>query len=175
MALFRSNKPVVFDPYGSRRRSGGPLPRWLVILLAGAALGAGALHYVQQNHLPPRLTPAESQALLESLAPEFCERGWRILRTERRFPGAARNTAAASATGRYVLFMDDDNVADPDEIATFVRAAQASGADVLTCIVRAFSGDTAPDPATTPWHLYVPAGANAALGVFENCFGDANG
>lgn len=64
MALFRKNKPIVFDPYGSRRRSGLPVPRWLLILLFGAALGAGGLYYVQQNLLPARLSPAESRALL---------------------------------------------------------------------------------------------------------------
>jgi hypothetical protein len=63
MGLFRRSGPVVFDPYGSRRRSGWPIPRWLMILSLGIALGAGGLFYVQENHLPARLTPAESKRL----------------------------------------------------------------------------------------------------------------
>lgn len=55
-------KPVTFDPYGSRRKRRG-LPRWLVLLLLGAAVGAGGVIYVQERHLPPRLSAQESVRL----------------------------------------------------------------------------------------------------------------
>ncbi len=38
-------------------------PRWLVLLLVGIVIGAGGLLYVQQEYLPPRLSPEESQRL----------------------------------------------------------------------------------------------------------------
>jgi glycosyltransferase involved in cell wall biosynthesis/GT2 family glycosyltransferase len=116
----------------------------------------------------------EALACLDRLAPEFARRGWRIIRGPNRYPGAARNAAVAQARGAYVKFMDDDNVADPDELSTFVKAALASGADILTCVLRPFEGDTPPavdDPIELLW---LPVGANLALGVFENCFGDVN-
>jgi hypothetical protein len=49
-----------------------------------------------------------------------------------RYLGAARNTAAKQATGKYLLFLDDDNVAYPHQISTYVRAAQKTQAHVLT-------------------------------------------
>lgn len=88
MALFRSNKPIVFDPYGSRRRKVPPVPRWLLTLLLGAALGAGGLHYVQRNHLPKRLSPAESAALLS--------------RTQALEAGTARLQAASEEAARQL-------------------------------------------------------------------------
>ena len=57
----RTPRPVVID-YG-RRRSRWRLPRWLVWLVAGIALGAGGLLWVQQRYLPPRLSQAESVQL----------------------------------------------------------------------------------------------------------------
>jgi hypothetical protein len=60
--MFGQSKPVTFDPYG-RRRSRARLPRWLVLLLVGIALGAGGLFFVQQRYLPPRLSAADSTAL----------------------------------------------------------------------------------------------------------------
>ncbi|ODT36814.1 MAG: hypothetical protein ABS55_05085 [Lautropia sp. SCN 70-15] len=74
MALFGRNKPVVFDPYGSSRRSGFPIPRWLLILMLGIVLGAGGLFYAEENYLPPRLTPAESQRLQAHAAQLEAER-----------------------------------------------------------------------------------------------------
>ena len=53
--MFGQNKPVVFERYG-KRRSPWRLPRWLVLLLLGATAGAGGLYYVQERHLPPRLS-----------------------------------------------------------------------------------------------------------------------
>ena len=59
-------KPVPFEPAGFRRSRGG-LPRWLVLLLVGLAAGAGGVLYVQANHLPPRLSAADSERLRGTL------------------------------------------------------------------------------------------------------------
>jgi hypothetical protein len=63
--LFGSRKPIVFDPYRSRRRRRG-LPGWLWLLLLGMALGVAAVIGVQQELLPPRLGAAESSALRQA-------------------------------------------------------------------------------------------------------------
>jgi hypothetical protein len=60
--MFGQVKPVVFDRYRRQRASWRP-PRWLVLLLLGAAAGAGGVLYVQQRVLPPRLGIEESQRL----------------------------------------------------------------------------------------------------------------
>lgn len=77
-------------------------------------------------------TDPTAQRYLSSLEAEFADRDWQLLRQENRYLGAARNHAARRARGDYLLFMDDDNVAKPHEISTYVRAAQVSGADILT-------------------------------------------
>jgi hypothetical protein len=48
--------------------------------------------------------------------------------------GAARNVAAQLARGDWLLFMDDDNVAKPQMLFGFARAAARSGAAILTCV-----------------------------------------
>lgn len=63
MAFFRRNGPVVFEPYGYRKRRSWSIPRWLVWLTIGILLGAGGLLYVQQEYLPARLSPEESDRL----------------------------------------------------------------------------------------------------------------
>lgn len=64
--MFGRPKPVIFDPYGSRpaRRW---IPRWLWLLVFGAAVGAGALYYAQQQLLPPRLSAEETTQLRAAL------------------------------------------------------------------------------------------------------------
>lgn len=58
--MFRRSREVSFSRY-EQRRSLWRLPRWLWLLLAGTALGAGGVVYVQEELLPPRLT-AEASA-----------------------------------------------------------------------------------------------------------------
>jgi len=88
MALFGRDKPVVYDPYGSSRRSGFPIPRWLIILMLGIVLGAGGLFYAEENYLPPRLTPAESHRIQNHAA---------TLETERKRLQAALDRTSAEA------------------------------------------------------------------------------
>jgi septal ring factor EnvC (AmiA/AmiB activator) len=61
--MFGRSRPVVFEDGYSRRRSRARIPRWLALLLLGIAAGVGATLYVQERHLPPRLSAAESSQL----------------------------------------------------------------------------------------------------------------
>ena len=90
--LGRSNKPVVFDPYGSRRAR-WKVPRWLVLLLAGIAVGAGGLVYVQERHLPPRLSVEASTRLRTSFEQADGERA--RLKNELDSTGQRLETALA--------------------------------------------------------------------------------
>jgi glycosyltransferase involved in cell wall biosynthesis len=117
--------------------------------------------------------PAAVQALQE-LEPQFAQRGWKIVRQQNRYLGAARNAAVRNATGEFLLFMDDDNFAEPAEVSTFVKAALHSNADILTCGSNYFSGTEAPNRHAAPKSRALPLGGSMAYGAFRNCFGDAN-
>jgi glycosyltransferase involved in cell wall biosynthesis len=89
--------------------------------------------------------------------------------------GAARNAAVRLAAGEYVKFQDDDNIPLPNEIATFVDAANWSGSDVLTCFAYMFKSETdLPKPKTYLDIEYLPLGASLPLSLFRNEYGDAN-
>jgi hypothetical protein len=60
--MLGSSKPVPFDPYRNRR-SRRRVPRWLILLLSGTAIGAGGVVLVQERYLPPRLSAAETTTL----------------------------------------------------------------------------------------------------------------
>lgn len=113
----------------------------------------------------------EAHRYLFTLDREFADRGWSIVRQPNRYLGAARNAAAATAAGDYLLFMDDDNVATPQMLERFVTAAICSGADVLTCPCLPFVGAQRPN---TPSRVWVPLGGSLGAAVFRNAFGDAN-
>jgi len=59
--MFGRSRPITFDPYARRR--GRRVPRWLVLLASGIAIGAGAIVVAQERWLPPRLSAAESAHL----------------------------------------------------------------------------------------------------------------
>ena len=117
----------------------------------------------------------QAQQYLDGLHDEFVWRGWTLVRQANAYLGAARNAAVRHARGEYVLFMDDDNIAKPNELAVFARAARHSGADILTTTSDVFSDtDNAGRPPETSHRLWIPLGNAAGLGVFRNVFGDAN-
>jgi hypothetical protein len=95
--MFGRPKPVVFEPYG-RRRSRWAVPRWLVLLLTGAAIGAGGLFYVQERHLPPRLTAAEGAELRASFEQVTSERA----RLASELDATAKRLAAALADKQHL-------------------------------------------------------------------------
>jgi O-antigen biosynthesis protein len=60
--------------------------------------------------------------------------------------GAARNLAASKARGKYLLFMDDDNFAKPDELSTFLTViAKLGDLSILTCFADYFEGLAPPE------------------------------
>ena len=117
---------------------------------------------------------AEARAALDEIEAEFGVRGWRVVRQENRYLGAARNAAAAAARGEWLVFLDDDNVLFPDAVSRLVRAARFSGADcVPAASVRFFGGG---DPRTDPGSHGAPIrflGAARAWSRFANVIGDA--
>ncbi len=94
-----------------------------------------------------------------------------LLSQDIRYVGAARNLGAAQAKGDYLLFMDDDNVALPYEVETFVCTALATGADVLNTVSRIFRYVGAE---RSPYEIYLPTGPSLPLAFVGNTFGDAN-
>lgn len=57
--MFSRSRADGFTLY-SRRRSRWAPPRWLLLLLFGVVAGAAGLWWVQERHLPPRLSAVES-------------------------------------------------------------------------------------------------------------------
>jgi len=124
---------------------------------------------------------------------DFAKRGWSLLREKNRYLGAARNRGVRESRGEYILFMDDDNVAKPFEVEYFVQAAESTGADILTSFVDFVWGENYPalPPVKVPMcsqielpqgldknfkrsPSFVFLGGSADVGIFKNCFGDAN-
>ncbi|MBZ0303990.1 MAG: glycosyltransferase [Anaerolineae bacterium] len=95
---------------------------------------------------------------------------WQFVHNARREGlSQTRNFAASLGQAEYLLFVDADNLPARHMIATFGDAIERSGDDCLTCYVRAFEHD----PARTVYQ-FLPLGSSAELGLFMNCFGDAN-
>ncbi|MGD9897378.1 MAG: glycosyltransferase family 2 protein, partial [Candidatus Methylacidiphilaceae bacterium] len=114
----------------------------------------------------------EAAETLSSLQGEFSRRRWRIFRQENPGLGAARNRAAAAAKGDYLLFMEDDSIARPEELSTYAQAAARTQGDIYTCLTSILSHDGVPEEGSG--NCWVPTGGSAILGIFGNCFGEAN-
>ena len=117
---------------------------------------------------------AGALAALDVLEAEFGARGWRVVRQENRYNGAARNAAAAAARGEWLLFLDDDNVLFPDAVSRLVRAARFSGADCVPAASVRFVGGG--DPRADAGSHGAPIrflGAALTCNLIHNVIGDA--
>ncbi|MEM9429788.1 MAG: glycosyltransferase [Pseudomonadota bacterium] len=114
--------------------------------------------------------PAD-RARLEAMVAAADDDRVQLILQENSFLGAARNAGARAAKGDHLLFMDDDNVAHPHEVARFVEVAQATGADILNALARTFR---TVDGARRFYEIYLPPGPSLPLALTSNPFGDAN-
>ena len=115
-----------------------------------------------------------ARAALDAVEADFAPRGWRVVRQENRYLGAARNTAAAAAEGEWLLFLDDDNVLFPDAVARLVRAACFSGADCVPAASIRFTGDGDPRTDAASHEATIRfLGAARAWNRIRNVAGDA--
>lgn len=123
--MFGQSRSIPFDPYG-RRRSRWRMPRWLVLLLVGIAIGAGGLLFAQERYLPPRLSAAESTEL---------RRAWDSADAAR----ARLTSQLADATKRLDAALTDKKKAT-DESSASRASVEALRAD-LSAVVAALPPD----------------------------------
>lgn len=64
-----------------------------------------------------------------------------------------------------MLFMDDDDYAEPHQLRTFASVAGKTNADILTCGTSLFESLEPPDISKPPWRLRVFPGAAIAAGA----------
>jgi len=110
---------------------------------------------------------------IESIRGYFAQKKWQIVQTGNKYLGAARNAAAKVAKGTYLVFLDDDNSATPNQLSTYVKVAEKTNANILTAAHSVFRGVLAPHSVRSE-RSWVPLGASLPVGLFKNCFGDAN-
>ena len=97
-----------------------------------------------------------------------------VIRSKTRLTlSEARNLAASKGRGEYLLFMDDDNAAKPGEVSALVTAAMATGADISAPGDDYLVGSGSPHGAS-PTGRWFPLGGTVGVGVFRDCYGDAN-
>ncbi len=121
---------------------------------------------------------AATRDFLAAQEADFAARGWQIIRNKTElWQSTSRNLAARAARGEYVLVMDDDNLARPEEIEVMLRAMQSSGADAVAALQDLFTGDHNPlleADAPLPRVEFFPVGGPPDVGLAWNIYGDVN-
>ena len=115
--MFGQSKPVVFDRY-ARRRPRWRLPRWLLLLVAGTAAGAGGVVFVQERYLPPRLSADATRELRSAFEQADAERQ----RLKTQLASTSQQLDAALAAKKR----QDDELAAPRAAAERLRDDMAA-------------------------------------------------
>lgn len=115
----------------------------------------------------------QARDFLDTL-PEQYDGKIKVVRQKNRYLGAARNAAAKTATGNFVLFLDDDNILKPDAVETFVRAARNSWAEFLGCFSDIFLGNGGPPTDASETTRILQCGTDAGHALFSNTISDGN-
>lgn len=89
-------------------------------------------------------------------------------------PGYQRNRGAQHASGEWLLFMDDDNIAKSHEVQSFLEAAHVSGMDLITCVMDVFEVCDKSSGLPKVKSTWIPLGPDPVTSVFYNVFGDMN-
>ena len=96
-----------------------------------------------------------SGALLDELAAD--EPRFRVFHQENGGTSVARNFALSQARGKYIAFLDEDDVYRPQMLEVLHAAAEKTGADVVGCEFEKFGEDASPVfagdvPGEAEWH-----------------------
>lgn len=86
---------------------------------------------------------------------------FRYIFQDRRGAGSARNRGMDESQGRYLLFLDSDDLFDPGFLGTLHALAESSGADVAMCSADCFAEDPA-----VPFRRWEAARYELENGVF---------
>lgn len=73
----------------------------------------------------------EAQVAFAACEARYTGRGWKFVRQSNQSAGAARNRAASEAVTEFLLFLDADDIAMPQMVERFLRAALLTGDDCL--------------------------------------------
>jgi glycosyltransferase involved in cell wall biosynthesis len=89
-----------------------------------------------------------SDGSADEAAAVLAELGWpdRVIRQLNQGPGAARNAGLQQASGRWVCFVDGDDVLDPTGFAALLSVARAHPQATVTGGFRYWHEDQAPGP-----------------------------
>lgn len=117
-----------------------------------------------------------AKAAIDRLERKAKAHGWIVLRNEtEQWQQESRNIAARNATGDYVLIMDDDNCARPDEISTMVTVAESLNRPIVRCLQANFEGTGYPAQDADETRVdFFPTGGPLSVGTMWNVFGDVN-
>lgn len=120
-------------------------------------------------------TDAHSNAVFSEIEQRFAgDPRWRFITQENGGCSKARNTAASIAKGKYLIFIDSDNIPYSNMIEQFVLSIQKSDGDCITCHFNLFTSQKNHTQQIEVVSRFAPYGACLEVGLFENVFGDAN-
>jgi glycosyltransferase involved in cell wall biosynthesis len=116
---------------------------------------------------------SDTETELERVDAAAGKKGLRMITLRTGYSNDVRDSVVAHAKGDYLLFMDEDTVAKPEQISTLVEVADCSGADVLTCFLDLYVGNGQPNEGISlGYRLFL--GAAIISGVFHNYYGQGS-